>query len=266
MKRLIAVLVLALTLIVPSTTPASAGQARKYYLALGDSIAYGFQSHKVGLPPQAFDTGYTDLFAAGLGSRVTTVNYSCPGESTVSFTAPCIWKASGHALHDDYNGAQLDAALAFLRSHRGRVSPITVSLNGNDINDFVRTCPPGDFACIQRTAPAAIAAYKGRMATILRSLHRAAPDAEIIVVGAYNPNLGAFALTDPLFAAVNAAHAEAAAEVGGQFADPMPVFNPPVGEDAAICSLTLLCTRGDGHPSDAGYAALADLVRAAFTR
>ena len=63
------------------------------------------------------------------------------------------------------------------------------------------------------------------------------------MVGAYDPNLGAFA-----------------------FADPMPVFNPQGAtaiETAAICTLTLLCTEGDGHPSDPGYRALADIVWAA---
>jgi lysophospholipase L1-like esterase len=262
-KRLTALMLVVAALLTGTGTAAADGPPKKYYLALGDSIPYGFQTHKVGLPPEAFDTGYADLFGARLGPRVTTVNYSCPGESSASFSAPCIWKASGHALHDDYDGAQLDAALSFLRSHRGRVSPITVSLNGNDMNDFVRTCPPGDLACIQRGAPAAIAAYKVRMATILGRLHRAAPDAEIIVVGAYNPNLGAFAFSDPLFAAVNAAQTDVARQVRGRFADPMPVFNPQgdeAAETAAICALTLLCTRGDAHPSDAGYAALADIV------
>ncbi len=133
----------------PGLTP-----PKSYYLALGDSIAYGFQTSKAlaGLPPDAFNTGYTDLFAAQLAQlqpQIVTVNYSCPGESTTSFLLPCIWKTSGHAPHNDYAGSQLDAALTFLAAHRGKVSPITVSLNGNDINEFLQTCPPGDLACIQ---------------------------------------------------------------------------------------------------------------------
>jgi hypothetical protein len=43
----------------------------------------------------------------------------------------------------------------------------------------------------------------------------------------------------------------------------LPVFNPQGDlalETATICSLTLLCTEGDSHPSDAGYRAIADLV------
>jgi lysophospholipase L1-like esterase len=55
---------------------------RGYYLALGDSMAYGIQPTKVkpGARPGDFDTGYVDVFAARLrkltpGLRV--VNYGC---------------------------------------------------------------------------------------------------------------------------------------------------------------------------------------------
>jgi lysophospholipase L1-like esterase len=267
-----AVIVLAVAL--GTATAASASPPprlvppKSYYLALGDSIGYGFQTSKAlaGLPPEAFNTGYADLFAARLRQlrpRIATVNYSCPGESTATFLLPCIWKTSGHALHNDYPGSQLGAALAFLAAHRGQVSPITLSLNGNDANEFLLTCPPGDLACIQAAAPAAIAAYQTRLTSILRGLRAAAPGAEMIVVGAYDPDVGAFAFADPLFTQLNRAQQAAAATVRARFADPFPVFNPPgdeTAETAAICTLTLLCSQGDGHPSDAGYRALASIV------
>jgi lysophospholipase L1-like esterase len=267
----------ALALALGTATAASASPPprltppKSYYLALGDSIAYGFQTSKAlaGLPPDAFNTGYADLFATQLRQlrpHIATVNYSCPGESTTTFLLSCIWKTSGHALHNDYPGSQLGAALAFLATHRGKVSPITLSLNGNDANDFLQTCPPGDLACIQAGAPAAIAAYQARLTSILRHLRAAAPDAEIIVVGAYDPNIGAFAFADPLFTQLNQAQRAAAAAVRARFADPFPVFNPqgdPAAETTAICTLTLLCSQGDGHPSDTGYRALADVVWAA---
>ena len=103
------------------------------------------------------------------------------------------------------------------------------------------------------------------LTSILRHLHAAAPDAEIIVVGADDPNIGAFAFADPLFTQLNQAQRAAAATVRARFADPFPVFNPQgdAAETTAICTLTLLCSRGDGHPSDAGYRALADVVWAA---
>lgn len=256
-----------------SATAAAAGPApvfdppKSYYLALGDSVAYGFQTDKAlaGLPPQAFDTGYVDLFAARLRRLrpgIVTVNYACPGESSTSVVTSCVWKDSGHALHDDYPGAQLTAALAFLHAHPGRVSPITVSLNGNDIRDLLTACA-GDLQCVQTQAPAATARYATRMRSILAQLRTAAPSTEIIVVGAYDPNVGAFAFADPLFLAVNAAQAAAATAERARFADPFPVFNPQRDEPtetAAICALTLVCTRADAHPSDAGYRALADIV------
>lgn len=141
-----------------------------------------------------------------------------------------------------------------------------MSLNGNDANAFLQTCPSGDLACIQAGAPAAIAAYQARLTSILRQLRAAAPGAKIIVIGAYDPNLGAFSFADPLLTQLNQAQQEAAATVRARFADPFPVFNPQgndAAETTAICTLTLLCTESDGHPSDAGYRALAGIVWAA---
>ena len=248
--------------------PANFDPPKRYYLALGDSIGYGFQTSKAlaGLPPQAFNTGYVDLFSARLRHLrpgITTVNFSCPGESTLSFTTPCTWKASGHGLHDDYPGSQLDAALAFLAAHRGRVSPVTLSLNGNDIDAFLQSCPPGDLACIQDGAPAAIAQYRIRLTTILERLRAAAPDAEIILTGAYDPDIGEFSFADPLFTVLNNAESMAGATVRARLANPFPAFNPQgdeAAETTAICTLTLVCAQHDTHPSDAGYRALASLV------
>ncbi len=83
------------------------------------------------------------------------------------------------------------------------------------------------------------------------------------MVGAYDPNIGAFTFADPLFTQLNQAQQAAAATVRARFADPFPSFNPQGNaaiETAAICTLTLLCSEGDGHPSDTGYRALAGIV------
>ncbi len=235
-----------------------------YYLALGDSITYGFQSSKffAGLPPAAFDTGYVDVFAARLRSirpGITVVNHGCPGESTSVFIGgPCLFNLLGLPLHDAFAGSQLDAATSFLTAHPGQVSPITLHLFGNDVLEFVASCG-GDFDCIQRNAPVAIAQLATRMGVILDALRAVAPDAEIIVIGGWGLLL---AESDPLIQAANAAIAAVAGRQRAVFVDAAPVFNPP-GEEArmsAICALTLLCSEGDGHPSDAGYRALAGLV------
>jgi hypothetical protein len=172
---------------------------KQYYLALGDSFTYGFQFSKLGLPPPAFTTGYVDVFATRMRTirpDLVVVNYGCPGESSVTLIAGgCSGRAAGVALHDGYEGAQLDAAVAFLRGHPGQVSPITLTVWSNDFLELVRSCG-GDFVCVQAQAPAAIAQYASRLALILHRLRAAAPSAEIIVSGSWHPFLEHIPLFD----------------------------------------------------------------------
>ena len=143
-----------------------------------------------GLPPSGFRTGYVDLFAARLrklSPKIQVVNYGCPGESTKTFIiGGCPWLGDEEALHDAFKGAQLAAALAFVRAHPGRVSPITLTLWGNDLfDDFAPACK-GDPLCIQSLASAGLARFESRFGKILGRLRSAAPTAEIIVTGAWN--------------------------------------------------------------------------------
>ena len=242
-----------------------------YYLALGDSIAYGFQPTKgsAGLPPSAFDTGYTDLFAArlrALAPKIRVVNYACPGESTKSFiVGGCSGRADVKGLHDAFQGAQLKAALAFLRTHRGSVSPITLTLWGNDLGETFDACK-GKLACVQARAPRTIASG---LTLILRQLRAVAPDATIIVTGTWNPDVPNLKQTDPLYRSLNATIARVAATANARFADTFLAFNPQgrlAREKGRICALTFACSKrfqGDPHPTDAGYRALAAAVWAA---
>ncbi len=77
------------------------------------------------------------------------------------------------------------------------------------------------------------------MTAILEQLRAAAPDAEIILTGAYAPDIGEFSFADPLFIALNDAESAAGATVGARFANPFPVFNPrgDEAEAAAVCTL-----------------------------
>jgi hypothetical protein len=129
---------LALTLAVLVAAARGTTEAEGYYLALGDSIAYGVQPTKArpGARPSDFDTGYVDVLAARLrklSPGLQVVNYGCPGESTVTFSrGGCPAFADRVKLHDAFRGSQLAAALAFLRAHPGEVSPISLTLFGND--------------------------------------------------------------------------------------------------------------------------------------
>jgi hypothetical protein len=240
-------------LVVMLSAPTAVATAKRFYLSLGDSLGYGIPS----------GAGYTDVVGERLREarpRMRTVNYSCPGESTTSFiSGGCPWPGP---LHDAYSGSQLDAAVAFLRAHRGRVGPITLSLWGNDVTALVRSCA-GDLECVEREAPAAIRAFSANLTLIMGRLLAAAPDADIVVTGTVNINVGYFPQTDPLYDRLNREIANVARHSRAEFADTFQVFNPQgdvAVETATICRLTLICSHGDSHPSEEGYRAIAALI------
>jgi lysophospholipase L1-like esterase len=251
-----------------AASQASVDTPKRYYLALGDSLAYGIQPDKVdrGLPPSGFDTGYVDVFATRLRTlapKIRVVNYGCPGESTVTFVkGGCPWLAGGHALHDTFRGSQLGAALTFLGAHRGQVSPVTLTLGANDESAVFASCR--DIACIRARAPKATAQYASRLRSILGRLRAAAPTADLIVTGLWDTNdLSHLRLGDPLFKTANSVIAGVVRGEHGRFADVFPIFNPQgslAREKARVCALTFICSRGDGHPTDAGYRAIAAVV------
>jgi lysophospholipase L1-like esterase len=245
---------------------------RGYYLALGDSMTYGFQPTKAkpGAGPSSFTTGFVDVFATRLrkvAPDIEVVNYGCPGESTVTFVAGrCPAFADRIKLHDTFRGSQLAAALSFLKAHPGDVSPITVTLYGNDWLPILLDTCKGRVACARKQAPGATAAFGARLGAILRRLRGAAPGADIIVTGAWNPDPNALAALEPVYRSLEAAIVRAAAGPKAHVARMLPVFNPSgsgQARRARLCALTFVCSRGDPHPTDAGYRAMADAVAAA---
>jgi lysophospholipase L1-like esterase len=235
---------------------------QSYYLALGDSMAYGFQPTKADAPASTIKTGYVDLFAARLrklSSKIKVVNYGCPGESTVTFTrGGCDWLKHGGKLHDAFRGSQLNAALSLLRAHPGKVSPITVTLWGADL--------PLPLSQNAKRAPRAIASFASRFSTILRQLRAASPTAEIIVTGAWNPEADRLAHSEPLYRSVDAAIKRAATASRVRVANMFAALNGTgnvTTQQARICRLTFICSKGDPHPTNAGYRAMADAFVAA---
>src|ERR1700693_73341 len=93
-------LVVAVVAAVIGTVPASASSTqfnppKKYYLSLGDSVAFGYHRDKLqsevvrGTYSTGNFPGYTYAFGADLQSvrpALTVVDYGCPGETTVSYT------------------------------------------------------------------------------------------------------------------------------------------------------------------------------------
>ena len=277
----LAALLAALALLL-SASGASATKPQRTYLALGDSLAFGYQQARFNelFPnenPAAFDTGYVDDFGHFLLKThrdIAVVDDGCPGETTDSFiNGPCLYQLAfplHHPYIDGPTSSQLSDALAYLYANPGTVSPITLDIGANDalaVAEHICAFAP---QCIAEHAPGLIEHISANLGLILSDLRGAAPDAKIVVLGLYDPFDEKLPGSDQLTALINEAMAGVASTVGARFADPLPLFNPPGStEEETICRLTNMCPegtidltgKGDIHPSDLGYEVLANLIR-----
>ncbi len=143
-----------------------------------------------------------------------------------------------------------------------------MTLWGNDVFEEFSPACKGDLVCIRSHASAGLARFASRLASIVGRLRAAAPNGEIILTGAWNFDVEHLAQSDPLFRSVDATIARVAAAGKARVAKMYPVFNPIGREKARICALTFICSKGDPHPTDAGYRVMAAAFLAAsgYTR
>jgi lysophospholipase L1-like esterase len=178
------------------------------------------------------------------------------------------------------HGSQLRAAESFLRSHRGQVAFVTISIGGND----VQRC--GDAGVIAAgCAQLALAGLGRTMPRIARRLGRAAGDVPVVGLTYYNAFLALYLqgpagqaqalVTVPLAAQFNAslrrtyrAHRIGVADVPRAFSsnelaavEPVAGLGPQPVAVARICRWTWMCApapRGpDIHPNTSGYRVIA---------
>lgn len=282
-RRLVRTLsaVAAATLLVPLVqAPASAApKPTAYYLALGDSLAYGYQDALIAedVADGSIDAdlyrGYVDLVApsltglVGRGRQVEVVNLSCPGERVSLLDTPCAFAqpSGGAALHDPYAGSQRAAALAWLRQNGAQTAVVSVSLGSNDLRDVLFGCQAGPpqnlLTCIDqgvRTMISGLLQFVGQVRAL-------APNAEVVVFDYYNAYEYDLPVTEQLSPGVNAALVNAVNTFlpGVRIARARAVINEATTNQQAFHGLVGMAT-GDIHPTDAGYAALARALRAAL--
>lgn len=165
-----------------SAAPASASDGWKhrpydYYLALGDSLAAGYQP--TAAPTYLSGKGYADDIAKELSARGTKyVNLACPGETTQTMI-------HGGCPYPHSYADQLDAATQFLRAHRGDRVLVTLDIGANDVDGCVKNNTL-DMQCgldgVKQTA--------SDLPVILSELRRAAGHKTEFVGGTYyNPFL-----------------------------------------------------------------------------
>src|SRR5262249_9209022 len=131
------------------------------FLALGDSIAFGF-SPLVTTPanPAAY-SGYPEVVGTVPGN--TVANASCPGETSGSLLSATAadngcrnWKAA-YSLHANYETTQIAFAESYIGGHKD-TKIVTIDIGANDLLLLQATCA-GAAACIQAGLPGVLSTY-----------------------------------------------------------------------------------------------------------
>ncbi|MCU1493738.1 MAG: hypothetical protein JWO62_1502 [Acidimicrobiaceae bacterium] len=181
-----------------TTTTTGSTTTTSYLLALGDSLAAGYQPVDGRTPPSVnpatgyADGGYPGGYAADLASQrhLTLVDLACPGETTASMTgSPAEGQCTKVYKAELGASSQLAAAKAFLARHVGAVSLITIDLGANNIDGCVsaRTfnvaCLNAGQNTVKRQLPAIVASLRSVLATD-------DPGARLVGMNYYDPFLG----------------------------------------------------------------------------
>ena len=272
------VLVVPVTLLWTGVTPPAEAAVSAHapgYLALGDSITFGFREGSTVPSPAYTDArsfvGYPEDVGAALGWRV--VNAACPGETAASFinvqarSNGCETFANGGSayrvgfpLHVNYRGPQLQYAVGYLRAHP-ETKLVSLMIGVNDL-----------FACVATTADHCASEHgevlgkiSDDVAHILGTIRKSGRyGGQIVVVNYYSldsaNSVGSATLFDNRgIAQLNAAVDHAAAPFAVTFASGEGAFESAAlqsGGDSCVAGL-LTQLKGGGcgiHPSVAGQA------------
>ncbi len=227
-----------------------------YYLGLGDSLAFGYQ------PDLNWDDGYVhylyygNLQYHGVGSLT---NYACNGEtSNTMINGGCpYW----YILHNYYLGPQLSAAVGFIKSHAGQVSPVTLDMGANDLLPDINSSN----CSVSSSWSSDLARLNANLVnTILPQLvHALNGTGDLVMMNYYDPYIKACPNSIPYVRQLNSSIATDAARFNVPVVDVYDAFGGNNGA-ANICNLTWICTWPfyDVHATDAGYQVIANAFAA----
>jgi len=229
------------------------------YLALGDSIAFGYNP-LVDLTRDKV-SGYPETLAASRGLSVT--NLACPGEASGGFMSTtgtdngCRENRAAYPLHTDYDGTQLRAAVEFLEAHP-ETSLVTINLGANDVFLLDHLCGR-DLDCILTNFISTASAYNANLAFIYAQL-REAYDGPLVALSIYNPD-PADTTAQYALDRMNVILAKQTTAHGGTMADGMTAFSAAAADPCAD-GLLIAMPGGtcDVHPTAAGAKVLADAI------
>ena len=251
----------------PATTDGDAGT----YLALGDSVPFGFRANGAAEFSDADNfVGYPEMVADELGLEV--INASCPGETTASFLdvtaqsngcenrlqSPAGYRSAYplHVRYDSVDESQLDFAVRTL-SEDDSIELVTVQIGANDA-----------FVCQQTTAdrcssPAELQTLaqtiQANLDHILKTL-REHYDGQIVFVTYYALNYSdAFGTATQV---LGNGLAQVAQADGVDVADGYEAFRARAAEAGGDLIAAGLVLPDDVHPTEEGQRLLAETVAA----
>jgi hypothetical protein len=250
------------------------------YLALGDSIPFGFNP-TVPLGDIADYHGYPQFVANVLG--LSLANASCPGETSGSFlnvAAPddgCQeWRAAGGPLFVTYSSlaeSQLSYALSYLRSNP-KTRLVTVTIGGDDLLLLEHACaaqssnPSTIESCIIAGLGKVLAEFALNLTKIYIGLRLTAHyEGPIVAVNYFSPNYDDGLVTVAI-GELNAITFGLTAAFGGKVADVFSAFQQasvaggglPCAPDVGLAFTTAIPGICDVHPTVAGQQLIATLV------
>jgi lysophospholipase L1-like esterase len=262
--------------------PASAGSvtgpaANGTYLALGDSVAFGFVPAQAVPPPNYRSAhsfvGYPEDVAQAL--RVRVFNASCPGETTDSMLTTGVvsngcenspGSPTGYRtlfpLHVQYQGTQMAYALKYLAVHR-HTQLVTIDVGANDV--FLCQETTTDHCASAAEIQAVLQEIQANLTAIYTQIRDVAQYQGPLVALTYysldysDPvQVAGTQLLDSVIASVTEAF-------GGKVADGFAAFQvPSAAFGGSPCAAGLLIKLPNGtcniHPSPAGHLLLAQAI------
>lgn len=267
----------SLLAVVPAVPAAAASQSNhnpNNYLALGDSVPFGFNPllTQPGVNPKVF-VGYPQLASDLFRPRKKVFNASCPGETSTSLITGgrpdngCQdYREFIGPLHVAYSGSQLDYAKSYVAANP-QTGLVTITIGANDLFLLLDRCN-SDPSCVIAGFHGLLTTLASNLTTIYSTLRQAGFQGEFVAVTYYSLNY----LSDPLGTAVISALDNTLGEVtqafGGKVADGFGAFQAAAagfGGDSCAAGLLIHLTPStcDVHPSPDGAALLASALQGA---
>lgn len=248
------------------------------YLALGDSIAMGFDPFVDAHNANAY-VGYPEYLQSLID--IPHTNAGCYGETTGSFLSPtapdrgCRHFKEVGLVRAGYTGTQLEFMIDFIQSH-SRLELITLALGANDIVLMTQQCGY-DPQCVQEQLPGVLQVMGENLATIFATIRGLGYDGQIVVPLYYDAFPTVFPPYSQLIALNNAVLSQVADYFSAQVADVASAFttaSEEFGGDPCTAGLLIPLTGSgeyvvappgascESHPSPAGAELIAETIAA----